>query len=305
MTNTEIDNDITYDLFISHYQKTGQQLAIIIKDQLLHENENLNIFLDIDDLNDIHDLKENIKKSENILLLITEDVFKRPFVIGELNTALKYDKNIITIWDKDRFPIFPQKEDICTDIKDIEKILNRKAITWVPDAMYRKVLIKEILKRMNLDNRLKIEEKDSFTSSFFVVTILGFYFVFEIKIYNKRKNNMKASFLWNYNKSDTLSYIEFELNDIKNYNTFGITAAIKGNNVKYIHGVEHFFTINEINNFTFKIKGILPVIIIDSTFKIDKHGKIEWIKKNNYNQGIYIESFDNTSIYCKMITKKH
>ena len=58
-----------------------------------------------------HDLKKNIENSENVLLLITEDVFKRPFVQLELRTALNCNKNIIVLWDKVNCD-FPNKDDI-------------------------------------------------------------------------------------------------------------------------------------------------------------------------------------------------
>lgn len=56
--------------------------------------------MDVDNLQSIEDLDENIRKSENILLLITKGVFERPYVIKELSTALKFKKNIIIVWDK-------------------------------------------------------------------------------------------------------------------------------------------------------------------------------------------------------------
>ena len=54
----------------------------------------------------------NIENSKNILLIITEALFKRKFVIQELTTGLKYNKNIILIWDKGRCPELPKKDKI-------------------------------------------------------------------------------------------------------------------------------------------------------------------------------------------------
>ena len=53
---------------------------------------------------DIHDLKENVKNSDNFMLLLTEGVFERRFVIEEITTALELKKNIILVWDKERCP---------------------------------------------------------------------------------------------------------------------------------------------------------------------------------------------------------
>ena len=142
----EVD-DTPYDLFISHYQKTGQKLALIINDELIVLNKNLNIFLDINCSFDIHDLEENIKNSNNVLLLITQGVFEREFVKLELKTALKYNKNIIIVWDKQECPNFPNEKDIDEDIRPILKIFAQE---WHPVKLYRNVLMNEILERIKI-----------------------------------------------------------------------------------------------------------------------------------------------------------
>jgi hypothetical protein len=48
-----------YSLFLSHYQRTGGLLAMVLKLLIESKNPNLNIFLDVDDLENIHDLKTN------------------------------------------------------------------------------------------------------------------------------------------------------------------------------------------------------------------------------------------------------
>lgn len=135
-----------YDLFISHKQENGGNLALNIKMLLLEKHKNMSIFLDVDDLENIHDLEKNIKNSENLLLLITEDVFKRPFVIKELRAALKYNKNIIVIWDKVHCPVFPNEDKVPNDLISI---LHIRAITWSPEIYIRNGIINEIIKCMN------------------------------------------------------------------------------------------------------------------------------------------------------------
>lgn len=134
-----------YDLFISHKRATGGHLAITIKLLLLEKNPNLNIYLDVDDLENIHDLEKNIKNSENLLLLITNDVFNSNYVIHELDVALKNKKNIIILWDKDNCPSFP---DMNLVPKHIRSVLYIKAITWVSENIFRDIIINEIIKRL-------------------------------------------------------------------------------------------------------------------------------------------------------------
>ena len=146
-----------YDLFISHKQSTGGHLAMSIKLLLLNKNPNLNIYLDVDDLKNIHDLEKNIIDSSNLLLLITDNVFNSKYVIFELDTALKYKKNIIIIWDKDNCS-FP---DINIIPENIRSVLYIKAINWNSEIIFRDIIINEIIKRLknifftiyNIDNK--------------------------------------------------------------------------------------------------------------------------------------------------------
>lgn len=153
MNEEEINNE--YDLFISHYQYNGGQLALNIKLLLEKKNPEFKIFLDVDsNMENIHNLENFIKKSKNILLLITEGVFDRYFVLLELKTALNYNKNIITLWDKDRCPIFPKKENIKDDLVSI---LDIKAINWIPELKYRNLVIEDIIEKMEINPKNKCD----------------------------------------------------------------------------------------------------------------------------------------------------
>ena len=48
--------------------------------QLIDRSPSLKIFLDVDDLNNIHILEENVAKSQNFVLLLTEGALSRQFV---------------------------------------------------------------------------------------------------------------------------------------------------------------------------------------------------------------------------------
>jgi hypothetical protein len=146
-------NNIIYDLFISHKQSNGGYLAMNIKLLLTNKHPNLSIYLDVDDLENIHDLPENVYNSHNLLLIITEGVFERPYVIKELETALKYKKNIIIVWDKNNCPTFPDKNLVPVSIRSI---LSIKAIPWISEKKFREVSINEILQSIKNENEKKI-----------------------------------------------------------------------------------------------------------------------------------------------------
>lgn len=143
--NSFINEIHDYNLFISHKQENGGSIALTIKLLLLEKNPNLKIFLDIDDLDNIHNLEENIKNSDNVLLLITDGIFERHYVIKELRAAIKYNKNIIVLWEKDGCKNFPKKEQIPEDLKTI---LDIKAIHWISESEHRKIVIDKILGKM-------------------------------------------------------------------------------------------------------------------------------------------------------------
>lgn len=152
MTINNLENDeddIPYDLFISHYQKTGGNLALLIKNYL--KEQNLEIFLDVDDMRSTHNLEKNIENSENILLLITNNVFERYYVQLELKNALKFNKNIIVLWDKKNCD-FPKKEEVDDDLIPILYIT---AITWANEIYLREPILNEIKKYI----KIKSEEE--------------------------------------------------------------------------------------------------------------------------------------------------
>jgi hypothetical protein len=72
-------------------------MAQAIKLQLLEIDPKLKIFLDVDDLNVIHNLESNVANSKNIILLVTEGAIERPFVQLEVVAAIKNHKNVIVV----------------------------------------------------------------------------------------------------------------------------------------------------------------------------------------------------------------
>jgi len=134
----------TWDLFISHKQINGADLAQAIKLQLELLHPEIRTFLDVDDLNDIHSLDDNIAKSRNIILLITEGVLERPFVQKEIRGALALKKNIILVHDE-RNCGFPTGVGVPDDIKPV---LATKAIPYYREKVFRDTCITQIWSKM-------------------------------------------------------------------------------------------------------------------------------------------------------------
>jgi len=132
-------------LFISHKQVNVADLAQAIKLQLELIHPEINIFLDVDDLNNIHGLEDNVNRSGNMLLLITEGVLERPFVQKEIRAAVKYKKNIILVHDE-RNCHFPSGEGVPDDLKQVLAI---KAIPYYREKVFRDTCINQIWAHMS------------------------------------------------------------------------------------------------------------------------------------------------------------
>lgn len=54
---------------------------MVLKLFLTQKDPNLRIFLDVDDLENIHDLKVNVQRTNCFALLLTEGVFERRYAM--------------------------------------------------------------------------------------------------------------------------------------------------------------------------------------------------------------------------------
>jgi hypothetical protein len=86
-----------YQVFISHSQATGHFMADVIKLRLKMKDPSLRIFLDVDDLSKIHDLKKKVEECRHFILLLTDGALDRPWVKQEIEWAVNSNKNIIPV----------------------------------------------------------------------------------------------------------------------------------------------------------------------------------------------------------------
>jgi len=144
----------SYDLFLSHFQLNGGDLVRSIKFELLQKRPYLKTFLDVDDLNQLHNLEDAVSRSKHLLLLLTEGVLERPWVQLEIRTALRHNVDIIPVHDLTRcqFPnvdLIPQIKLINITREELKQALLMKAIPFLRDQPHRDLSIDMILKHMN------------------------------------------------------------------------------------------------------------------------------------------------------------
>jgi uncharacterized protein len=151
-----------YDFFISHKQSTGGHFAGNLKHELLDLHPGLHIFLDVDDRNAVQNLEENIKRSKNIILLLTDDLLESKWVCKEIEWAVEANKNIITVWDKEKHPDFWNNCEKHAGYKNvkIKQALTKKAIMWYSELAHRKVCVQEILQTSGYHTNQKDQIKE-------------------------------------------------------------------------------------------------------------------------------------------------
>jgi len=138
------DTQYEYDMFLSHKQANGADLAQSIKLQLQALRPDLRVFLDVDDLNEVHKLEDLVARSKHFVLLITEGVLERPFVQVECRTALKLNKNLVLVHDE-RNCQFPSGAGLSDDLKPL---LSPLAVPYYRPKAFRDVSIKAILEKL-------------------------------------------------------------------------------------------------------------------------------------------------------------
>eukprot|EP00741_Cyanophora_paradoxa_P010026 tig00000157_g9712.t1 len=147
-----------FDLFLSHKQTTGGDLAGRIKVELEALRPGIRVFLDADALGDIHDLAAIIRKTRCFVLLLTPEWLESMFVLRELAAAVRSQRRILVVWDRERLPNFPQIDsrtalpriDEMHDAElrwTLQRVLMIKAVQYMRERALREAALREILER--------------------------------------------------------------------------------------------------------------------------------------------------------------
>jgi hypothetical protein len=87
--------------FLSHSQKHGQDQVASIKQTLMRCIEGIQIFLDVDTLDNVQDLPALVRRSRNIVLFTTEEVWTRDFILTEMDCAIRAGVDVIVLREID------------------------------------------------------------------------------------------------------------------------------------------------------------------------------------------------------------
>jgi len=136
----------TYDVFLSHKQTNGGFFALFLKMEIEKRKPGCKVFLDVDDLNQLHSLEDIVKGSKNFLFLLTDGALERPWCQKEIEFAIKSNKNIILVWDSDGCS-FPNPNNFPNN-EYIHKLLLVKAVRFIRDIDLRNAALETILAKL-------------------------------------------------------------------------------------------------------------------------------------------------------------
>eukprot|EP00741_Cyanophora_paradoxa_P015980 tig00000042_g15426.t1 len=117
-------------------------LALALKLQLEQARPGLRVFLDVDDSHlELHQIKEIIDASAIVVLIISQDVLARQYVLGEVRHAARAGKDILLLHD-DKSCRFPAPAEIPDELRDVFAV---KAIPYYAEARFRRVSVDMLL----------------------------------------------------------------------------------------------------------------------------------------------------------------
>jgi len=93
--------EIEYHLFLSHIWSSGQDQAAVIKRRTQLLLPGTNVFLDVDDLEEIGYLEKYVAASQCVLLFLSKGYFFSPNCLKEVDAALEGDKPLALVHESD------------------------------------------------------------------------------------------------------------------------------------------------------------------------------------------------------------
>eukprot|EP00427_Karlodinium_veneficum_P067068 CAMPEP_0169317752 /NCGR_PEP_ID=MMETSP1017-20121227/6888_1 /TAXON_ID=342587 /ORGANISM="Karlodinium micrum, Strain CCMP2283" /LENGTH=471 /DNA_ID=CAMNT_0009411917 /DNA_START=1 /DNA_END=1413 /DNA_ORIENTATION=- len=120
---SNINDHEEHFIFLSHYKvEAGTEAALMRSEleNLMSKDHNhpgnrrftTPLFLDSEDLSDLEQLKEHVKQSHNIVLLLTREVLLRPWCLVEIVTAVQHriPVKLVTVQKKGNEFVFPDND---------------------------------------------------------------------------------------------------------------------------------------------------------------------------------------------------
>jgi hypothetical protein len=149
-----LDDGKDFDVFLSHAQNLGQDQVAIIKLTLEQVLPEIKIFLDVEALDDLHELDELVRGSRTVLVFLTQGCLRRHFVRLEVNAAAKFGVPTILVQETDprhgSVPMLEHRND-CPAGRAREHLFGEQAhkvILWYRTLHYKFTGIRQIVQQL-------------------------------------------------------------------------------------------------------------------------------------------------------------
>ena len=168
----QLDASHRYHLFLSHVWSSGQDQMSTLKRELQLLLDNVRVFLDVDDLEEIENLASYVKQSESMLLFLSKGYFFSANCKKEIAATLANDKPVMLLHETDPNRGGTSMEQTLADCPDDlrGKIFSPRhpVIPWLRVKEFKIVSLKMIVSSMLL-HQSKVEQtlKASSTSPSF------------------------------------------------------------------------------------------------------------------------------------------
>ena len=142
-----------WHLFLSHVWSTGQDQVAVIKRQLNHLVVGIEIFLDVDDLEDIGNLEKYIEQSSCILIFLSKGYFLSANCLREVKAAAANNKPVVLVHEpnvgKGGAPIGDLIAECPEEYQEFvfnskKQQIKRQLVPWLREAVFQAETLKQI-----------------------------------------------------------------------------------------------------------------------------------------------------------------
>jgi len=148
-----LDDKIKWHLFLSHTWSSGQDQVSVIKRQMQLLLPAIRVFLDIDDLENIHSLESYVARSQCVLLFYSRGYFFSENCLREVDEAVHLKKPLIVCHEADPqrggVELLVLRADCESKGRDAETLIDKRSIIpWLRRSEFQLMSLKMIAEEL-------------------------------------------------------------------------------------------------------------------------------------------------------------
>ena len=151
MTLPPREPGVKWHLFLSHSWETAQDQARVIKERLNQLVAGVNVFLDVDDLDDISRLEDYVAASQVILIFLSGGYVTSKNCLRELRAAVAQQKPLLVVRETEDKKGRISDDAIRESLKDdalLDALLGAPSVDWHRVSAYQDVSLLQIARQL-------------------------------------------------------------------------------------------------------------------------------------------------------------